>query len=120
MTFSIFSAFTLLMCAAFAEQTARVIHLPSKVLYVLACVGGALTLVLNIESSLSNISRKTFILMAQAYSFIAVLLNVFVLVFVVQQPEGITKATFMTAGLFLFFLVGALLSLLRLKTLIGS
>lgn len=112
--FSIFSALSLLICAAFGPQMHNRLGIPTEITYGFAILAGILTLLLNLGSNAEGISAKWFALMAHAYTCLASVLTQAAVIFTFMEYKGFTNQSVMTALIFMLFYVGAIFFLYRL------
>lgn len=117
--FSVLSALSLLICAAFASQIEGKLGVPKNLFYVLAGLGGALTLLLNLGADLNGISRKIYSFMAWFYVVDIVFLNLVVSVFVVADAQGINNQAMTSIAIFAVICLAAIFSLHRLRAVAG-
>ena len=88
---SVFSAFSLLMCAAFAAQAERKLGIPSVAIYALAGGGGLLVLLLHLMSdSTGESSSDAYSWMARVLALLLIILNVYMSVFSWVDGKGAT------------------------------
>ncbi|MGE9764386.1 hypothetical protein [Pseudomonas sp. PDM20] len=118
--FSILSAFSLLMAAAFAEPMQVKLGIPSLGTYILAGIGAALTLLLNLGTDHESLSHNILKKLAIAYTVTLVLLNAALSYFAIVDAGGINQTAMVSIGLFLLIMIAALLCLKWLMKLVGN
>ncbi len=117
--FSVFSAISLILGAAFGPQIAVRLGIPAPVTYSLAGGGGALTFMLNLGADLRGFSLKNYRLAARAYEVVLGALTLLGAVFSVVEAREITKQSALSAGLFVFFGLCTVFCLRRLCAVLG-
>lgn len=117
--FSVFSAISLILVAAFGPQIAAKLSIPAPVTYTLAGIGGALTLLLNLGADLRGFSRRLYLITARAFAIVLVALSLLGSVFSIVDAKGVTNQSAMAAGFFLFFGLATLVCLRRLCAVLG-
>jgi len=89
MMMSIFSAFSLLMCAAFAERAARHLGVPSFTIYALAGLGGLLVILLHLSADSTGASwPNAYSWMARILALLLIILNVNMGAFIFADGKG--------------------------------
>ena len=112
--FSVFSALTLLACAAFGPQIQHRLGIPTEITYGFAIAAGVLTLLLNLGSNSEGISARWFALMAHAYTCLASVLTQAAVVFTFMDYKGFTNQSVMSALVFMLFYAVTIFFLYRL------
>lgn len=118
--FSVFSAFSLIVCAAFGAQMQNKLGIPANVVYGLAIACGLMTLLLNLGVNLNGISQKTYTYTAHAYTACLSILNLAAIVFTFVDYKGVNNQALASVSIFLFFCLGAIFFLYRLVSIAGS
>jgi len=86
-----FSVFSLLMCAAFAEQAARKLGVPSFIVYVLAGLAWLLCAVLHMNADATGASWPNgYPWMARILALLLIILNVYMGAFIFEDGKGHT------------------------------
>ncbi|MCL2713925.1 MAG: hypothetical protein FWD68_04860 [Alphaproteobacteria bacterium] len=88
-----FSAFSLLVCAAFADQAERRLGLPGVAIYGMAAIAAVLVVVLHLSagSAVGGLSLRAYSWTAGMLALVLVALNAYICLFVFVDSSGQTS-----------------------------